>query len=184
MLSSANASRLTGWVLGGETHESAFAAGKLSVCDSSVPWMEPGGAGGVPGGDGLPGGDGVGSGVGCLRRTGAGVLIPVHLQPVWEFLAVPFWEGRQPSMWFWWIIAGCLSIAAFTFSCPGNWTPCFFSSLTSAWGFLIRYWVSSIAARENPSLAILAIFNARHMSDCSSCTQPPCLAIVADMLKT
>jgi len=35
-----------------------------------------------------------------------------------------------------------------------------------------------------PSLAILAIFKARRMSDCSSCTWPPCLAIVADMLKT
>jgi len=33
-------------------------------------------------------------------------------------------------------------------------------------------------------LSILAIFNARRMSDCSSCTRPPCLAIVADMLKT
>jgi len=44
--------------------------------------------------------------------------------------------------------------------------------------------VSSIAARENPSLAILAMFKARRMSDCSSGTRPPCLAIVADMLKT
>jgi len=35
-----------------------------------------------------------------------------------------------------------------------------------------------------PSLAILAIFKARHMSDCSSCNRPPCLALVAGMLKT
>ena len=31
---------------------------------------------------------------------------------------------------------------------------------------------------------ILVIFKARHMSDCCSLTRPPCLAIVADMLKT
>jgi hypothetical protein len=33
-------------------------------------------------------------------------------------------------------------------------------------------------------LAIFAIFKARHMSDCSSCTRPPCLTIVADILET
>ena len=60
----------------------------------------------------------------------------------------------------------------------------FFSSWTSARGFLIRCCVSSIAAHENPALAIIAIFKARCMSDCSSCTRPPCLAIVADMLET
>jgi hypothetical protein len=37
---------------------------------------------------------------------------------------------------------------------------------------------------EKPSLAILARFKAMRMSDCSSCTLPPCLAIVADLLKT
>jgi len=35
-----------------------------------------------------------------------------------------------------------------------------------------------------PSLAIFATFMARGMSDCSNCTRPPCLAIVADMFKT
>ena len=60
----------------------------------------------------------------------------------------------------------------------------FISSETSARGFLLRYFVSPIAARNKPSFAILAIFNARNMSDCTSCTRPPCLAIVADMLKT
>jgi len=75
-------------------------------------------------------------------------------------------------------------IAAFTFLCQGNSTPRFFSSQTTAHGFSLRYFVSAIAARQKPSLAILAIFNARRMSDCSSCTWPPRLAIVADMLKT
>jgi len=46
------------------------------------------------------------------------------------------------------------------------------------------HFADAIAARENRPLAIFAIFKARHMPDCSSCTRPPCLAIVAEMLKT
>jgi len=60
----------------------------------------------------------------------------------------------------------------------------FLSSRTSVRGFMIRYFASSIAAHKNASLAILGIFNARRMSDCASCTQPPCLATVAAILKT
>jgi len=67
---------------------------------------------------------------------------------------------------------------------PGNSAPHFNSSRTSAWGFLVRYCVSFIAASLNSPMAILAMFNTRNMSDYSSCTRPPCLAIVADMLKT
>ena len=110
--------------------------------------------------------------------------MPLHLQGVWGFCAVPCWQGRQPSVRFSQSIARCRSIADFTFSCPGNSTPRFFASWTSARGFLMMNCISSIAARENPPLAILAIFKARHVSDCSSCTRPLCLAIVADMLKT
>ena len=62
-------------------------------------------------------------------------------------------------------------------------TPLLFFSDVGAW-FVNEIFVSSIVVREKPSLATLAIFNARRMSDCSSCTQPPCLAIVADMLNT
>jgi len=62
-------------------------------------------------------------------------------------------------------------------------TPLLLFSDLGAW-FLNEVFVSSIAPCEKPCLAILAIFNARRMSDCSSCTRPPCLAIVADMLKT
>jgi len=68
--------------------------------------------------------------------------------------------------------------------CPGNSTPHFFSSRTLVRGFLIRNCVSSIASHEYPPLAILAIFKPRRMTDCYSCTRPPCLAIVVDMLKT
>ena len=46
---------------------------------------------------------------------------------------------------------------------------------------LFRFIYSST---QNAFFGLLAIFNARRMSDCSSCTRPPCLAIVADMLKT
>ena len=95
-----------------------------------------------------------------------------------------FWQGRQPSVWFSRSIAGCLSIALFTVLFPRNSTPRIFSSWTSAAGFLIMHCVSSIVAHENPPLAILAIFKARRMSDCSGCSRPPCLATVADMLKT
>ena len=126
----------------------------------------------------------IGYGVGCLRRPGRRAVVPWRLQRVWGLCAVPSWQGRQPSIWFCQIIAGCLSIAAFPFLCPGNKTAHFFSSRTSAWGFLIRNCVSSIVVRKNPPLAILPIFKTRRMSDCSSCTQPPFLAIVAYMLKT
>jgi len=132
--------------------------------------LSAGGAGGIPGLSGA--------------SRGGGAPVPLLLQWVCGFFAVRFCQGRQPSIWFSWTIAGCLSIAAFTLSCPGNTTPRFFSSQTLACGFLISCCISPIAARKNPSLAILAIFKARRMSDCSSCTWPPGLARVVDMMKT
>jgi len=158
--------------------ECVYLAGKLTIWEGWTPEVILVGAGGVPGRGG------VGSGVRSLHRSGGGEAVPLHLQWVCGFIAVPCWQGRQSDVWFWRSIAGCLCIASFTILCPGNSTPCVFSSRTSARGFLMRHFVSSIAARETPSLAILAIFNPRRMSDCSSCTRPPCLAIVADMLKT
>jgi len=133
---------------------------------------------------GVLGGCGVGSGVGWLSCSSGGAPVRLRLQRVWGFGAVPFWQGGQPFIWYSRSIAGSLSITAFPLSCPGNSTPCFFSSRTLARGFLNRNCVSSTAVRKNPPLAILAIFKARHMSNCSSCTRPPCLAIVAGMLKT
>ena len=76
------------------------------------------------------------------------------------------------------------SIAVFTILCSGNSTFRYCSSQTSAQHLLIRYCVSSVATGENPLLAILAVCKARRVLDCSSCTRPPCLAIVADMLKS
>ena len=93
-------------------------------------------------------------------------------------------QERQPSVWFSWTIAGCLSITAFTLLCPENSTPCFFSSQTLDWGFLIRFCIASIVVQEKRPLAILAIFKGRRMLDGSSCTRPCCIAIMADMLNT
>jgi len=126
------------------------------------------GVGGVPYRGGVD--SEVGSGVSCLCQLGGGTPVSLRLQHVCRFIAVPFAQGTHPAVWFWQSIAECLSIAAFTFLCPGNSTPQFFSCWTSAQGFSIDYCVSSIVARENPPFAILAIFNDRRMSDCSSCT--------------
>jgi len=143
-----------------------------------TPEVLPVGAGGVPCSGGVR------SGVGSLRRSGGGAPVPLRLQRVCGFFAVPFWQERQLDIWFWRSIAGCHYIAAFSISCPGNSTPRIVCPRTLPRGFLMMYFVSLITVREKPSLAILAIFHARHMSDCSSCTRPPSLAIVADMLKT
>jgi len=62
-------------------------------------------------------------------------------------------------------------------------TPLLFFSDLGAW-FLYEIFRFLNCGAQKPSLAILAIFNARRMSDCSSCPRPPCLVIVADMMKT
>jgi len=156
----------------------AYPAGELTIWEASAEELLLVWVGGVPGRGAIC------SVVGCQHRSGRGAPIPLHLQHVCGFIAVPFCQRRHLAVWYWRNIAGCLSIAAFTSLCPGNSTPRLFSSRTSAQGVLIRYCISSIAAHKNPSLAILAIFKARRISDCSSCTRPPCYAIVADMLKT
>ena len=81
---------------------------------------------------GIPGGCGPGWGDGCPRRCGRCAPVPFRLQSVWGFRPVPSSQGRQPSVRFCQSIAGCLSMAAFTFLFPGNSTPCFCYSGTSA----------------------------------------------------
>jgi len=141
-----------------------------SVSKPWAPWLSLGGARGIPGGGGA--------------NSVEGAPVPDRLQCVCRFFAVTFWQGRQLSVWLPRSIAGCDSITSFICLCQGDSTPCYFSSWTVAWGFLSRYCVSSIVAHRNPPFAILAKFKARHMSDCSSCTRPPSLAIIADMLIT
>jgi len=53
---------------------------------------------------------------------------------------------KAAVIWFSQTIDGYLSITAFTFLCPGNSTLYFCSSLSSTQGFLIMWFVSSIAA--------------------------------------
>jgi len=153
-------------VLGTGVYIYTYAGGAPSVSELS---SSSDGTGGVPGRGGA--------------HCGGGGPVPLCLQRVCWFFAVPFGQGRQPSILFSGTIARCLLTTAFTLLCPGNSTSRFFYSRTSAQGFLISCCVSSIAVRENFPLVILAIFKARCMSDCWSCTWPPCLAIVADMLK-
>jgi len=149
-----------------------------------APTLLPGGTGGVSGKGGVPGSDGISSRFSCLHWSGGDSPVPWRPQHVWGLFAVPFRQGRHLFMWFWWSVAGALSIAAFTFLYPGNSTLCFFSSRTLASGFLIRYCFSSVVAFESPPIAILAKFMATCMSDGSSCTRPQCLAMVADMVIT
>jgi len=126
----------------------------------------------------------VASGVSCLRLSGGGGPVPLHLHRVCRFFAMPFWQGGHPAVLLWRSIAGCRFIAAFTCLSPGNSKHRFCSSLISAGGFLMRHCISFIAAPEKPSWAMFTTFKARRMSDSSNCTRPPCLATVADMLKT
>jgi hypothetical protein len=133
---------------------------------------------------GVPGGHRVGSGVGCLNQSGGHALLPLRIQHSWLFSVVKLWQGRRLCVWFSRSMAGCLIISVFTFLSPGNSTLHFFDSQTLAWSVWIWCCVSCIAAWENPPLAILAVFEARCMWDCSWCTWPPCVTTVQDMLKT
>jgi len=141
-----------------------YSAQRREVCEYTCPasksriaedWSKalfPGGEGGIPGGDG------VSAGVGSLRQLGGDAVIALRLQHICGFFVVPFCQVRHPSMWFWCSVARCLSIAAFSFLCPGNTTPRFFSSQSFMGGFWIRYCVATIAAPENSPSAIFAIF--------------------------
>jgi hypothetical protein len=62
-------------------------------------------AGGPPevipvGAGGAPGRGGVHYGICCLHRAGGGAPVPLRLQRVCRFFAVPFWPEMQPDIWF------------------------------------------------------------------------------------
>jgi len=115
----------------------------------------------------VPGTGVIGSGVdsgGCFRcQLGGGAPVPLYLLHVCELFGVMFWQRRHLGVWLWWSIATCLSIPAFTSTFPGSSTLCFLSSRTSGCGVLMRYCVSSMLARKNPLLAVLAMFKTRRM---------------------
>ena len=124
------------------------------------------------------------SGGGGGTGSGGGASICLGLNWVCRFFVVPLWQEMQPSIRFSRIIARCHSITAFSWLCPGNTAPHILWSRTLARGFLLRNCISCIMARENLQFAIFAIYKARCMLDCWSCTRPPCLAIAADLLNT
>jgi len=139
----ANASWEINWALGRGGCMYTYPGGTPSFSDIAAPSLTPGGAGGT---GGNPGRDGVGLGGGA----------PVSWRPrhVCGSFAMPFWQGRQPSVRFLWTVARCLSFAAFTFVCPETAKPRLLSAPNSAWAFLMKYCISPNAARENPPLAI------------------------------
>ena len=63
------------------------------ISAASAQEVFPVGAGGVPGRGG------VGSGIRSLRRAGGGAPVPLRVERVCRFFAVPFWQGRQPDVW-------------------------------------------------------------------------------------
>ena len=131
-LSWAYTSRLENWALGRGACDYTHLGGKLLIWELWAPSLSPGDAGGILGRGG------VSSSVSCLCWSGVGATVHLGLPPVSIFIAVLFWQGRHSSMWFWWSLTGCLSIAAFIEVCPGDSTPCFISSWASARGSLIR----------------------------------------------
>jgi len=138
------ASSLNNWALGREPGEYTYPSHKLSISEHFATSLSLCAAGGVTDGECL------GSGVYCLYQSGGGAPIPLHLHCICGFTTMPFWQGRQVSMWFAWSIARYLSIVASTLWCPGISTLNIFLSWTSAWGFLICCCISSIAALEHP----------------------------------
>jgi hypothetical protein len=52
------------------------------------------------GAGGVPGSGGVGSGVSSLCRMGGGAPVPLCLQRVCGFFALPFWQEDQPDVSF------------------------------------------------------------------------------------
>jgi hypothetical protein len=49
---------------------------------------------------GVPGEGEFSSGVRTLRQAGGGPRVPLGHLHVCTFLAVPFWQRRQPHVWF------------------------------------------------------------------------------------
>jgi len=112
----AYAPRLKNWASGRGVCPYTYPGGTPSIWELWAPSVSPGGTGGVPG----EGGAG----------SGGGAPDPSYLQRVCEFIAMPFWQERQSSIWFSRTKAGCLSIAAFIPLTPGVSTPRVFSSQT------------------------------------------------------
>jgi len=79
-----------------------YLGGKSSIWEHYAPSARLGDAGGVL----------------SSRCFGSGgwVPVPLRLQRVCEFIVLRFWQRRQPSSSYWWIIALFASVTAFTIS--------------------------------------------------------------------
>jgi hypothetical protein len=129
------------------------------------------------------GGNAISSAVGDHSRSGGGSTLPSHLQHVCGFCAVSFWHWRQPSVKFSRTIARCFSNAACSSPSPGNWTPCIFGYRTVSPGSLSMHCISCSVVCETLPVIMLAIFNARSVSDSSICSWPPYQVLLPHMLK-
>jgi len=121
MLSLAYGSRLKNQALGSGVWIYTYPGGTSSHSELWILSLSSGGAGGVPGLGGAGG--------------GGGAPVPLRLQRVCGFFAVPIWQGREPSVWFSRTDARCLFVAVSTLLWPGSSAPHFFSSWTLASGF-------------------------------------------------
>jgi len=129
------------------------------------------GAGGVPGGGGVS--------AGAALCVGQGrCTCPLCLQRVCGFFAAPF--GEEGAGHFGYDEVCRVSLYRSLHLCMPRKlnTPLLLFSDLGAW-FLNEIFRFLYCGARKAFLAILAIFNGRRMSDCSSCTRPPCLAIVA-----
>jgi len=170
-------SSLKNWALGSRECIYTYLGGTHWISEASSPWLSQGNTGAI-----LARCD-VRSRVSWLSQGGGGAPVHLFLQCIWGFCALLFdykgshlFDFPEPSPGV----------------CPLLPSQCYalnlhlpiISFLTSAQGLFMSHCVCSIVARENPPFAILAIVQTRRMSHCSSCTQPPSIAIVADMSKT
>jgi len=109
-------SRLQNWAQGRGVSENTSPDSESLISEPGATSSPQGGSGGIPGRDVIR------SAVGCLSWPGGGEWGPLHHHHLCEFFVVPFWQGRQPPIWFRWSIAGCLSNAAFNFLFAQNRT--------------------------------------------------------------
>jgi hypothetical protein len=97
----------------------------LLICQLSHPSWALGSIGGIFGRGGID------ASIGGLCWSGGGAPVPLRLYHFCGVIVMSYWQGRLPSMWFSQGIAGYLSIAVFTFRCPGNLTLHFLASENS-----------------------------------------------------
>jgi hypothetical protein len=104
-------SRLINWTLGKGVCIYTFLGGILSISEAWAASLSLGGPGGILGWFS------VSSGAGCMSLSDGGAWMLLRLWHVWGYCAVPCWQGWQLSIWLYWSIASCLTIAAFIFLC-------------------------------------------------------------------